>query len=188
MTFWLPLLLLTLVLSGQTPRTGDASFTTFTDVAAKAGLTETTIYGGIDRTRYIIEANGCGVAFYDYDKDGWVDLLVLSGTRTEGFSKGQDPLPRLYRNNRNGTFTDVSLRSGLRAAGWASGVSIGDYDSDGNDDLFITSWGSNFLYRNEGEGKFTDVTAKAGLGFAGTRWDPDRALSITTATATSIFL
>jgi hypothetical protein len=165
-----PVLLLTLVLSGQTPRTGDASFTTFTDVAAKAGLTETTIYGGIDRKRYIIEANGCGVAFYDYDRDGWVDVLVLSGTRLEGIPKGQDPLPRLYRNNRNGTFTDVTLGSGLRAVGWASGVSIGDYDGDGNDDLFITSWGANTLYRNEGDGKFTDLTAKAGLAFAGTRW------------------
>ncbi len=137
---------------------------------AKAGLTEATVYGGIDRKRYIIEANGCGVAFYDYDQDGWMDVLVLSGTRLDGFPKGKEPTERLYRNNRNGTFTDVTARSGLGRIGWASGVSIGDYDGDGDDDLFITSWGANRLYRNDRSGRFTDVTVTAGLGFAGVRW------------------
>ncbi len=170
MRICLSLLILALILAGQTARTSDVSFTTFTDVAAKAGLTEATVYGGIDRKRYIIEANGCGVAFYDYDQDGWMDVLVLSGTRLDGFPKGKEPTERLYRNNRNGTFTDVTARSGLGRVGWASGVSIGDYDGDGDDDLFITSWGANRLYRNDRSGKFTDVTVTAGLGFEGVRW------------------
>ena len=170
MRIFLSLLILALILAGQAARTSDVGFTTFTDVAVKAGLTEATVYGGIDRKRYIIEANGCGVAFYDYDQDGWMDVLVLSGTRLDGFPKGKEPTERLYRNNRNGTFTDVTARSGLGRVAWASGVSIGDYDSDGDDDLFITSWGANRLYRNDRSGRFTDVTVTAGLGFAGVRW------------------
>jgi len=163
-------LILVVVVSGQPARTSDSAFTTFTDVATKAGLTQPTVYGGIDRKRYIIETNGCGVAFFDYDQDGWVDLLLLSGTRLEGFPNGQKPTSRLYRNNHDGTFTDVSARAGLGRVGWASGISIGDFDNDGDDDVFITYWGANVLYRNESNGRFTDVTAKAGLGFEGTRW------------------
>src|SRR5678816_3942235 len=163
-------LIVVMVLIPARARLNDSDFTTFTDVAAKAGLTQPTVYGGIDRKRYIIETNGCGVAFYDYDQDGWMDLLVLSGTRLEGFPKEKEPTTRLYRNNRNGTFTDITAGSGLERVGWASGVSIGDYDNDGDDDLFITYWGTNALFRNDGKGKFTDVTTRAGLGFEGVRW------------------
>jgi hypothetical protein len=142
----------------------------FVDVAARAGLTEPVIYGGVEKKRFIIETNGCGVAFFDYDKDGWLDVLLLTGTRLEGFPKGQEPTNRLYRNNRNSTFTDVTDKAGLRRAGWASGVAVGDYDSDGFEDLFITYWGQNLLYHNNGNGTFTDVTQKAGLAASGTRW------------------
>ena len=90
----------------------------FTDVAAKAGLTQPIIYGGVDRKSYILEAVGCGVAFFDYDNDGWLDLLVLSGTRLEGAPPGTTN--RLYKNNRDGTFTDVTEKAGLTRAGWAS--------------------------------------------------------------------
>lgn len=166
----LTLLIVVLVLTPIRARQNDSGFTTFTDVAEKAGLTQPTVYGGIERKRYIIETNGCGVAFYDYDQDGWMDLLVLSGTRLEGFPKGQQPTTRLYRNNRNGTFTDITAGSGLERVGWASGLSIGDYDNDGDDDLFVTYWGSNALFRNDGNGKFTDVTTRAGLAFEGVRW------------------
>jgi hypothetical protein len=146
----------------------------FTDIAARAGLTAPIIYGGVESKKYIIETNGCGVAFYDYDNDGWMDALLLSGTRLEGFPKGQEPTTRLYRNNRNSTFSDVTARSGLARAGWASGLCIGDYDNDGVSDLFITYWGQNVLYRgvrdSKGNVSFADVTKKAKLDFEGVRW------------------
>jgi hypothetical protein len=143
---------------------------TFVEAAARAGLTEPIVYGGIDKKQYIIETNGCGVAFFDYDNDGWMDLLLLNGTRLEGFPKGKEPTVKLYHNNRNGSFTDATNGSGLTRTGWASSVTVGDYDNDGYEDLFITYWGQNVLYHNDGKGRFTDVTAKAGLATKGTRW------------------
>ena len=139
-----------------------------TDVADQAGLTRPIVYGGVDRKSYIVEVVGCGVAFFDYDNDGWLDLLVLNGTRLEGAPPGTSN--RLYKNNRDGTFTDVTEQAGLTRAGWASAVTVGDYDNDGHDDLFITYYGQNVLYRNNGNGTFTDVTAKAGLVDSQTRY------------------
>jgi hypothetical protein len=133
----------------------------FTDVAGQAGLTHPVVYGGIDTKSYIIEVVGCGVAFLDYDNDGWLDLFVLSGTRLEGAPAGTTN--RLYKNNRDGTFSDVTEKAGLTRAGWASAVTVGDYDNDGFDDLFITYYGHNVLYHNNGDGTFADVTEKAGL-------------------------
>ena len=132
-----------------------------TDVAAQAGLKEPIVYGGLQSKSYIIEVVGCGVAFFDYDNDGWLDILVLNGTRLEGAPPGVSN--RLYKNNRDGTFTDVTEKAGLTRTGWASAVTVADYDNDGHDDLFITYYGQNVLYRNNGNGTFTDVTAKAGL-------------------------
>jgi enediyne biosynthesis protein E4 len=150
---------------------------TLVDVAGRAGLREPSVYGGVDRKRFIIETNGAGAAFLDYDNDGWVDALVLNGTRLqEGaradqtFPAGKAPLSRLYRNNRDGTFNDVTARSGLEATGWASGVCAGDYDNDGWLDFFVTYYGQNVLYRNRGDGGFENVTARAGLPAGGTRW------------------
>jgi hypothetical protein len=140
----------------------------FTDVAASAGLTAPTIYGPTDRKDYIVETMGCGCAFFDYDNDGWLDAVVLCGTRFGEAPKGATN--RLYRNNRNGTFTDVTEHAGLLRTGWASGVAIGDFDNDGYEDLFITYWGDNVLYHNNGDGTFTDVTNKAGVGANRTRW------------------
>jgi hypothetical protein len=131
------------------------------DVAEAAGLRQPSVYGGVDSKGYILEVVGCGVAFLDYDNDGWLDILVLSGTRLEGAPP--DTTNRLYRNNRNGTFTDVTEKAGLTRLGWASAVTVGDYDNDGFDDLFLTYYGHNVLYRNNGNGTFTDVTEKAGL-------------------------
>jgi len=133
----------------------------FTDIAQHAGLREPVVYGEVDRKTYIVEVVGCGVAFFDYDNDGWMDLLVLSGTRLAGVPDGTTN--RLYRNNRNGTFTDVTAKAGLFRTGWASAVTIGDYNNDGWDDLFITYYGHNVLYRNNGDGTFTDVTERSGL-------------------------
>jgi hypothetical protein len=143
---------------------------TFTDIAGAAGLSAATIYGGIDRKRFIIETNGCGVAFFDYDNDGWMDVLILSGTRLQPIKGEAKPTNRLYRNNRNGTFTEITDKAGLRREGWASSVCLGDYDNDGYDDLFITYWGQNVLYRNNGNGTFTDLTKIAGLSTNQTRW------------------
>jgi hypothetical protein len=133
----------------------------FTDVASQAGLIYPTIYGRTDRSTYIVETIGCGVAFFDYDNDGWLDLLALSGSRLEGAPAGATN--RLYKNNRDGTFTDVTAKAGLERSGWAAAVTVGDYNNDGFDDLFITCWGQNVLYRNNGDGTFTDVTKQAGL-------------------------
>jgi hypothetical protein len=151
-------------------RSGNQSPIVFTDVASQAGLSAPIVYGGVERKKYIIETNGCGVAFLDYDNDGWMDVLLLSGTRLEGFPSGKEPTNRLYHNNRDGTFTDVTAKSGLARTGWASAVCVGDYDNDGYDDLFITYWGQNVLYHNDGNGTFTDVTQKAGLAAKGIRW------------------
>jgi hypothetical protein len=140
----------------------------FTDIAAEAGLREPVMYGGVDRKTYILETVGCGVAFFDYDNDGWVDVLVLSGTRFDGEPAGATN--RLYRNNRDGTFSDVTEKAGLRRTGWASAVTIADFDNDGLEDVFITYWGQNVLYRNNGDGTFTDVTKSAGLLHAAARW------------------
>ena len=140
----------------------------FTDVAKAAGLTAPIVYGGVETKDYIIEVVGCGVAFLDYDNDGWLDLLVLNGTRLEGAPPGTTN--RLYKNNRDGTFTDVTARAGLTRTGWASAVTVGDYDNDGFDDLFITYYGRNVLYHNNGDGTFTDVTAPSGLVQEGVRY------------------
>ncbi len=141
----------------------------FVDVAKEAGLHAPVIYGGVNSKKYILEANGCGCAFIDYDNDGWMDIFILSGTRLEGNPAGATN--RLYKNNRDGTFTDVTEKAGLTAVGWANGVCVGDYNNDGFDDIFCTYFGQNRLYRNNGNGTFTDVTKEAGLLDAGpARW------------------
>lgn len=140
----------------------------FTDIAARAGLRAPIIYGPSDRMDYILESMGCGVAFLDYDNDGWLDIFLLSGTRREGPVEGASN--RLYKNNRDGTFIDVTAKAGLSRQSWACGVTVGDYNNDSFDDLFITAWPQNYLYRNNGDGTFTDVTEAAGLAHPGKRW------------------
>ncbi len=148
------------------------------DVADRAGLRRPSVYGGLTEKRFIIETNGAGVAFVDVDSDGWVDALVLNGTRLKDGARedaawpaGEEPTSHLYRNNHDGTFTDITARSGLRGkTGWASSVCVGDYDNDGRLDLFVTYYGRNVLYHNRGDGTFEDVTAKAAFPTTGTRW------------------
>jgi hypothetical protein len=143
----------------------------FVDVAKQAGLNARTIFGGEHKNKYLLETTGCGVAFYDYDNDGWLDIFLVNGWRLEGFAKGDEPHCHLFKNNRDGTFTDVTLKAGLAHSGWGQGVCVGDYDNDGNEDLFITYFGKNALYHNNGDGTFTDVTDKAGVGGNGKRWN-----------------
>ncbi len=140
----------------------------FVDVAEQAGLHAPLIYGAPNHKTYILETVGCGCALFDYDNDGWLDIFLLSGSRLEGPPEGA--INRLYRNNRDGTFTDVTEKAGLGRTGWASAVAVGDYNNDGFDDIFITYWGQNALYRNNGNGTFTDVTENAGLLHTGTKW------------------
>lgn len=140
----------------------------FVDVASAAGLHEPVIYGGVESKKYILEATGCGCAFIDYDNDGWIDIFLLSGTRLTGDPPGATN--RLYKNNRDGTFTDVTEKAGLKAVGWASGVCIGDYNNDGFEDIFCTYFGQNRLYRNNGDATFTEVTKAAGLWNEEPRW------------------
>jgi hypothetical protein len=143
---------------------------TFANVARVAGLAHKTIYGDERKNKYLLETTGCGVAWFDYDNDGWLDLFFVNGTRLGGFPKGQEPTARLYRNNRDGTFGDVTKQAGLARPGWGQGVCVGDYDNDGFDDLFIAYYGRNALYKNNGNGTFTDVSEKAGVAGVKTRW------------------
>jgi hypothetical protein len=140
----------------------------FTDIAAKAGLIAPVVYGNPDKKKYILETNGCGIAFFDYDQDGWLDIFVPGGSQIAGAPPGTTN--RLYKNNRDGTFTDVTKKAGLERAVWASGVCVGDYNNDGFDDLFVSCWGQNILYRNNGNGTFTDVTKEAGLLHSKPEW------------------
>ena len=142
----------------------------FVDVGRAAGLNAKTIYGGDHKNRYLLETTGCGVAFYDYDNDGWLDIFLVNGTRLEGFPAGQEPVSHLFKNNRDGTFTDVTLKAGVARSGWGQGVCVGDYDNDGWDDLFVSYFGKNVLYHNNGDGTFTDVSEKAGVAGKGNRW------------------
>ncbi len=143
----------------------------FIDVAREAGLNAKTIYGGEHKNRYLLETTGCGVAFFDYDHDDWIDIFLVNGSRIEGFAKGQEPVSHLFKNNRDGTFTDVTVKAGLTHSGWGQGCCVGDYNNDGWNDLFVTYYGQNILYRNNGDGTFTDVTVKAGLLQSRTRWN-----------------
>src|SRR6266478_5814525 len=154
-------------ISNPTP----ASPVTFVDVAKEAGLNSPNVWGGIDHKRYIIEAKGSGLAFFDYDQDGWLDIYLTNGTRLDAtWPEGKAPTSRLYKNNRDGTFTDVTEKSGLARTGWQTGVCVGDYDNDGWDDLFCCFWAHNILFHNNGNGTFTDVTKKAGVYDEKVRW------------------
>src|SRR5205809_3910290 len=110
----------------------------FQDIAEKAGLTMTNVFGGVDTKKYIIETTGTGVAIFDYDNDGWPDIFIVNGTTLEGFPSGKAPTNHLYRNNHDGTFTDVTTRTRLAATGRGQGVCVGDYDNDGSEDLYGT--------------------------------------------------
>ena len=129
------------------------------DLAPRAGLTAPTVIGGERTKQYILETTGGGAAILDYDDDGWPDIFLVSGARLDEAGAPS----RLYRNRGDGTFADVTSRSGLDAKGWGQGVCAGDYDNDGRVDLFVTYYGQSVLYRNQGGGLFADTTRPAGL-------------------------
>jgi hypothetical protein len=140
----------------------------FTDVAQAAGIDFHLTCGGPEK-RYIMESMCGGVAVFDYDNDGWMDIFLVDGSTLEDLGRGTCHTGKLYHNNHDGTFTDVTVKSGLTHCGWGFGVAVGDYDNDGWDDLYITYLDGAVLYHNNGDGTFTDVTAKAGVGNPG-RW------------------
>ncbi|HWC16365.1 MAG TPA: VCBS repeat-containing protein, partial [Terriglobales bacterium] len=147
------------------------SAVTFVDVAREAGLNVPNVWGAVDRKRSIIEAKGSGIAFFDYDNDGWLDVYLTNGTRLDAhWPAGKAPTSHLFKNNRDGTFTDVTEKSGLARTGWQTGVCVGDYDNDGWDDLFCCFWGHNVLFHNNGDGTFTDFTRRAGVYDEAVRW------------------
>ena len=135
----------------------------FVDEAQKAGLNAPNTFGGVDTKKFIIETTGTGVAIFDYDNDGWPDIFVVNGTTLDPLPGEKPPTNHLYRNNHDGTFRDVTEKAGLAHTGWGQGVCVGDYDNDGNEDLFVTYYGKNVLYRNNGNGTFSDVSDKAGV-------------------------
>ncbi len=150
------------------PRNADSKNPDFEDIAQASGVNFHLTCGGPEK-RYIMESMCGGVAVFDFDNDGWMDLLFIDGSTLQDLRRGQCHFPRLYRNNHDGTFTDVSVRSGLRHCGWGFGVAVGDYDNDGWEDIYITYLDGGVLYHNNHDGTFTDVTAKAGVGNSG-RW------------------
>ena len=150
------------------------SFTTFCSAGAagKISLTAVTEAAGLEfhhvdgrsGQRYFLETVGSGTAFFDYDGDGLIDIYFVNGADLPGFSSPAPPTNRLYRNNGDGTFTDVTEQAGVGDTGYGAGCAVGDYDNDGNLDLYVTNFGANVLYRNNGDSTFTDVTQHAGVG------------------------
>ncbi len=117
--------------------------------------------------KYLPETTGAGCAFLDYDNDGWMDIYLVNSGKCDFFDPDPPLRNALYRNNRDGTFTDVTEKAGVGAGGYGQGVAVGDYDGDGFPDLYVTQYGKSILYRNNGDGTFTDVTEKAGVAAAG---------------------
>ena len=121
------------------------------DVAAEAGIDLVNVSGGPAKD-YIVDANGNGAAFFDYDNDDDLDVLIVNGSTREKFAQGGDPMVALYQNDGSGRFRDVTSSSGFDRRGWGSGVCVGDYDNDGARDVFITAFGADALWRNTGQG------------------------------------
>jgi len=143
----------------------------FRDIAAEAGLTAENVSGDADKKRYILETTGDGVAIFDLDNDGLMDIFLVNATTMDGKGRGEKSTSHLYRNLGNLHFDDITQKAGLGKVGWGQGVCVGDYDNDGFADLFVTYYGHSVLFHNEGNGTFKDVTEAAGLKSDSIRWD-----------------
>jgi enediyne biosynthesis protein E4 len=167
------LIIFVALVSGQAPQSSIKNLlpgVTFVDVAQQVGLNATTIYGDEKRNRYLLETTGSGAGFIDYDNDGWQDIFLASGTRLDGLPPNVVSTNRLYRNNGDGKFTEVTEKAGILRTGWAQAVCVGDYENDGYDDIFVSGYGKNTLYHNNGTGTFREVAEKAGVSNNRTRW------------------
>jgi len=144
---------------------------TFTDIAEQAGLGSAVNVAGSPRDKqFLIEETGAGVALFDFDNDGWLDIFLVNGTTFTSSAGARKPTSYLFRNNRDGTFSDVTEKAGFTYSGWGQGCCVGDFDNDGYEDLFVSYWGKNILYHNNGDGTFTDVSKKAGVAGSGDKW------------------
>src|SRR4051812_26887508 len=143
----------------------------FGDVTQKSGLAGFHHHAGSAEKKYIVEVAGSGVALLDYDNDGWQDIYLLNGSTFAAY-KGTEPAPKaaLFRNNHDGTFTDVTKKAGLANERWGMGVAVADYDNDGWADIFVSNFGMSRLYHNNHDGTYTDVALKAGVAVNG--WFP----------------
>jgi hypothetical protein len=162
----LPLFVLAAVLflppgGGAPPATSPV---TFRDITQQAGIRFVHNNGAFGK-KFLPETLGSGVAFIDYDNDGWPDIFLVNGSDWPGHAQ-KHTTPKLYHNNHDGTFTDVTHKAGLDVEMYGMGVAVGDYDNDGYDDLFVSALGQSRLFHNNGNGTFTDVTQKAGLAGA----------------------
>src|ERR1700692_4009505 len=117
--------------------------------------------------KYLPETSGGGCAFLDYDNDGWMDIYLVNSGKCDFYNPDPPLRNALYRNNRDGTFTDVTEKAGVAAGGYGQGVAVGDYDADGFPDIYVTQYGRSILYHNNGDGSFTDVTEKARVAAPG---------------------
>jgi enediyne biosynthesis protein E4 len=135
------------------------------DVAEQAGVTVLNVSGDAPKD-YIVDSIGSGAAWFDYDNDGDLDLLIVNGSTRDNMKLGGDPLVVLYQNDGQGHFKDVTAASRLTRRGWGMGTCVADYDNDGFDDVYVTAWGPNVLFHNNGNGTFSDVTRMAGVGDA----------------------
>jgi hypothetical protein len=153
----------------------DGAPVVFTDITKQSGLDKFRHRSGTPDKKTIIETPGSGVALIDYDNDGWLDIYLLNGS-TMAALKGKEPAPQamLLRNNHDGTFSDVTQKSGVSNERWGAGVAVGDYDNDGWPDIYVANYGKNRLYHNNRDRKFTDVAEKAGVALgdwsAGPTW------------------
>ncbi len=150
------------------PSIHSATGVSFTDVTSDAGLAGYRHISGSSAKDYLIESTGSGCAFLDYDNDGWLDIYLINGATLEAL-RGKTKAPRaaLYRNNRDGGFTDVTEKAGVANERWGQGVCAGDFDNDGWVDLYVSNFGRNRLYRNNHDGSFTEVAEKAGTTAGG---------------------
>jgi hypothetical protein len=143
----------------------------FTDTTIAAGLSKAlNVSGSATDKQFLLEEMGGGVALFDYDNDGWLDIFLVNGSSFDPKVRDSKPTSYLFHNNRDGTFTDVTQKAGLTHSGWGQGCCVGDFDNDGFDDLFVSYWGRNVLYRNNGNGTFTDVTERAGVAGPAHQW------------------
>src|SRR6202163_1463283 len=115
---------------------------------------------GKSAEKYLPETTGAGCAFLDYDNDGWMDIYLVNSGKCDFYTPDPPLRNALYRNNRDGTFSDVTQRAGVAGGGYGMGAAVGDYDNDGSPDLYVTQYGKSLLYHNNGDGTFTDVTQK----------------------------
>lgn len=139
----------------------------FTEIAPKTSGINWAHSNAISAERYLPETVGAGCAFFDYDNDGWMDIYFVNSGPSDFYTPAKPLKNALYRNNHDGTFTDVTEKAGVAGGTFGMGVAAGDYDGDGWQDLYVTSYGRNILYRNQGNGTFTDATAKAGVAAPG---------------------